>query len=329
MKRFFISGIFILSIGLGNSSEFLPKNLLMLDEVFSHHVIVVNKSSHELYVYSNNDGTPELERTFNVATGKFKGDKLSQGDRKTPEGIYFIDGFHSSEELLKMYGKEGYIYGAGAFTLNYPNFFDRLVGKTGGGIWLHSTNDESRISKRLDSRGCVVAVDKDLFKISKFVELSKTPFIIVQDKDYLPKDEWQKARDEIKNLIDGWLVSWQTENFKDYISFYHKRYQDNFRKSYQSFSSYKKAVFSNPGTPEIEISNISIFRDRNKAIITFLQNYKSNSINDTGLKTLHLMQNKTYDWRIVNESWSKISPEAINTAFRPSQRFFNRLAAKQ
>ncbi len=49
--------------------------------------------------------------------------------------------------------------------MNYPNPIDQRLKKTGGGIWLHSTNDETRIEKGLDSRGCVVAANNDLKEI--------------------------------------------------------------------------------------------------------------------------------------------------------------------
>ena len=49
------------------------------------------------------------------------------------------------------------------------------------GIWLHSTNDETRIDKGLDSRGCVVAANNDLKEIAQFVELDKTNIVIVHD----------------------------------------------------------------------------------------------------------------------------------------------------
>ncbi len=64
--------------------NFLPSNILMMDDKFSHHVILVEKATHKLYLYENSGTVPKLVRTFNTATGKFKGDKSVNGDHKTP-----------------------------------------------------------------------------------------------------------------------------------------------------------------------------------------------------------------------------------------------------
>ena len=102
------------------AEEFYPANLLKLDSQFAHHVMVVEKSTHSLFLYKNENGIPKLIKTFPVATGKIKGNKQVQGDKKTPEGIYRFHIFYSANELQNKYGKTGLIYGAGAFTLNYP-----------------------------------------------------------------------------------------------------------------------------------------------------------------------------------------------------------------
>ena len=68
--------------------------------------------------------------------------------------------------------------------MNYPNIIDKRSGKTGGGIWLHSTNDETRIEKGLDSRGCIVTTNKELIEISNFIELNKTPIIVVENINF-------------------------------------------------------------------------------------------------------------------------------------------------
>lgn len=325
-KYFFIATFFIFTqvnalVSL-EKQAYLPFNILIQDHKISHHVVVVDKSTHELHVFENDQGIPVLKKTFKIATGKFKGDKQVQGDKKTPEGIYTFQKFISSKELISRYGKEGEIYGAGAFTLDYPNYFDLFAGKTGGGIWLHSTNDESRISKGLDSRGCVVSIDKDLFAISEFIELEKTPIIIQQEMTYMEKSAWLTLRTEIQEFINGWQNSWQTKDFKKYINYYHKKkYSDSFRKNYRQFKDYKKAVFSKPGSYEITLDNISVLRHGANIRVQFLQDYKSASIKDIGLKTLFLSQTETYEWKIIHETWRKFDSELIAN-FSPSQRFF-------
>ena len=84
--------------------------------------------------------------------GKVEGDKQVQGDLKTPEGIYFVTRKISQQLDFMEYGPH-------AFALNYPNPVDRLRGKTGGGIWLHS---KGRPIKEVQTRGCIAVGQEDI-----------------------------------------------------------------------------------------------------------------------------------------------------------------------
>ena len=310
------------------ASEFLPSNILQMDPFFNHHVLVAEKSTHKLFLFEfNPGGTPELIKKFQMATGKKRGDKESHGDFKTPEGVYRFTQFIPKKNLLKMYGKEGEIYGVGAFVMDFPNPIDLISNKTGSGIWLHSTNDETRIEKGRDSRGCVVVANNDLKEISTYIELEKTSIIVVDKIQYLRQDTWIKERQDLNNFIDSWLRSWQEENISVYLSHYSKEhFTTPTKKNFSSYKKYKSAVFAGKGRPDIELKNISVFKSKNSARIVFSQHYKSNNINDTGRKTLYLKRNKNYEWEIVSELWHKLNDNeqtVINpVAFRPTMRFF-------
>ena len=310
-----------------NSSlpKIFPAALMYLDDYFSHHILVAEKSTHQLHLFKNKGTYPEHIKTYQMATGKKAGDKLFQGDHKTPEGIYqFID-FLTHEDLIKRHGKAGEIYGVGAFVMNYPNPIDQRLKKTGGGIWLHSTNDETRIEKGLDSRGCVVAANNDLKEISTYIELDKTQIIVVQDLNLLKERTWKTIRNNLKATIDNWVEAWKKEDYKTYVSHYHpQKYFDRFRGSYKNFKNYKRAVFNNPGQPEINISNLSILKSDHYAVATFKQSYKGNNIKDIGKKSLYLEMDDEYQWKIVNEQWKKLPQEDLTKkdAFKPSMRFF-------
>jgi murein L,D-transpeptidase YafK len=303
------------------ASEFIPSYLLQLDEQFAHHVIVVEKSTHRLFVYKNENGFPKLIETYKVATGQIKGNKKVQGDKKTPEGIYRFQVFHSAKDLIDRYGETGLIYGAGAFTLNYPNIIDRRAGKTGGGIWLHSTDDDKRVDKGLDSRGCVVAVDADLKLISRYIDLLNTPAVIVQNLEYLSEKTWKKNKNEIMNVVNTWHKSWQSKDFKTYISQYSPSFYNARKGGYQQYKAYKRAVFSRTDSPQIDIRNLSILQYNNYAVVTMEQDYKSDIIQDIGKKILYLEQNDSYEWKIIAENWYSL-PKDYGIAFEPKQRFF-------
>jgi murein L,D-transpeptidase YafK len=308
-------------ISFAYAEEFYPTNILMMDAKFAHHVILVEKSTHKLHLYENSTTAPKLVKTYSTATGKFKGDKFISGDHKTPEGIYTIYDFLSKEELLKRHGKYAEIYGSGAFPMDYPNFMDERAGKTGGGIWLHSTDNDNRISKGLDSRGCVVLQNADLRDISQFIEINHTPIIVVQDVLYLSKSTWERNRSDVSDSVTKWATAWQNKDFDGYINSYDsKNFYDRSKGNYNSYKTYKKAVFSRADSPNIKFDFISIMANSDYAVVQLQQNYQSSVINDIGKKTLYLQKDANYDWKIVGELWSKA--ESSNIAFTPSKRFF-------
>lgn len=312
----------VLSLGSVWAQDFLPSNLLGLDPVFTHHVLLVEKSTHSLSVYENDKGMPRLVQKFKIASGKIRGDKGREGDRKTPEGIYTLNEFLSDSVLKQRHGEMAKMYGAGAFTTDYPNLMDQRAQKTGSGIWLHSTDDASRIDKGLDSRGCVVVNDFDLKQVSKYLDLGNTPIIIVQDVHYLARATWERNRSDIMKAIDGWADAWKGKRFNDYISYYHPvHFRDRSKGNYAAYKAYKQAVFSRPDTPSIGIDAVSALVAENYAVVTLRQDYRSAVINDTGKKTLYLLQDENYDWKIVAELWEK-APEKNDLAFTPSMRFF-------
>ncbi|MDD0853501.1 L,D-transpeptidase family protein [Halobacteriovorax sp. GB3] len=319
----FVTGLIQTTIA---DDQFLPENILQTDAFFNHHIIVAEKSSHKLYLFSNQNGLPKLIETYQVATGKKAGDKFFQGDHRTPEGIYHFTEFLPHQELLKRHGKAGEIYGVGAFVMNYPNPIDRREGKTGGGIWLHSTNDETRIEKGLDSRGCIVAHNGNLINISKYIELNRTNVIVVHNLRYLPRESWLQEREKISSTVSDWVDAWTNEDFNRYISHYSKKeFFDKNRGGYANYRQYKRAVFANPGKPSISLENVSITKSRDYAVVTFKQVYNSSNINDIGKKLLYLKKNEYYQWKIVSEVWTKHgieNPESETVAFQPKMRFF-------
>lgn len=305
------------------STKLFPAPLLALDNFYSHHILIAEKSTHTVHLFKNTNGFPELVKSYQAVTGKKTGDKGTEGDLRTPEGIYNFTEFLTHKQLIERSGAQGIIYGAGAFVTDYPNPVDQRLGKTGSGIWLHSTNDETRIDKGLDSKGCVVTANNDLVDISKYLELYKTPMIIVQDLVYLNERTHEAQKNEIKKSIEGWLSAWKTKDIEKYMSFYHPVEFKDAKGNFAKYKAYKKAVFSNPGFPKIELDNVSMLQSKNYAVVTFTQKYQSNTINDAGKKILYLRQDDSYNWKIVSENFSKNGVEGNDKiAFEPSLRFF-------
>ena len=96
-----------------------------------YNVLVACKRERTLYVYERGArGTWSKLVSFPMAFGRKEGDKADAGDRRTPEGRYWITSVLSGPS-------QGPLYGPLVFTLNYPTPRDLAEGKSGEGIWIH------------------------------------------------------------------------------------------------------------------------------------------------------------------------------------------------
>lgn len=290
--------------------------LVQLDENYTKNVLVVEKSTHKMFIYTARGKDFVLDKTFNIASGKSSGNKMHSGDRKTPEGIYALKEFYSKDHLVSKYGKPALIYGAGAFTLDYPSYFDKLNNKTGHGIWLHSTDDDARVSKGLDSKGCVVATDKDIKKISKYINLKRTPIIIAENLTFLKEDTFRVNKNKLELLFNNWIESWKNKSINKYISYYStKEFKDPKKGNLNSYKKYKSYIFKKSESPQIDFSDTTILRFKDTAIISATQNYKSKHIKDIGRKTLYLKLDHKYEWKIVKEHWQSMKENTPTVFF--------------
>ncbi len=175
-----------------HSDDLYPAPLL---HIADGSAIIVEKSTHRLFFYRGE----RLVKSIKVTTGKRRGDKLVEGDLKTPEGVYFLTEFLEDEELPAKYGTR-------AIVLDYPNPVDKFQGKTGYGIWVHGTDDPPRLERPYDSRGCVVMLNSDVDDLSGMITLNSTPVVIVEKLEFASKEE---AREELERIGDWFLDSFE------------------------------------------------------------------------------------------------------------------------
>ncbi|MEE8575302.1 MAG: L,D-transpeptidase [Thermodesulfobacteriota bacterium] len=185
------------------------------------HVIAVDKDAHTLYLYESMQGpgsTPKLVKSFRILTGKVVGDKVKEGDKKTPEGIYFFTKTIPGSELP---GK----YGVHAVVTDYPNKVDRLDKKTGSGIWFHGTDDPPRLERPRDSRGCVVALNKDVIEITRYINHNETPIIVFDSIDFiLAEDAGAKRSSIIERLKELKIIKWDGSDRDVFTILRHEKY---------------------------------------------------------------------------------------------------------
>lgn len=136
-----------------------------------YKALVACKRDRTLYVYERTARSRWSQvAAYPMAFGRNGGDKADAGDRRTPEGRYWITSVLSGPS-------QGPLYGALVFTLNYPNPKDIAEGKGGEGIWIHGVERGRRPAR---TRGCIALPNKDVMALAAHAGTG-TPVLILPD----------------------------------------------------------------------------------------------------------------------------------------------------
>ncbi len=275
---------------------------------FSDQVFVVDKMERSLTIWQLfSDGIRPI-RHYPTDMGKNQGDKKSLGDHKTPEGIYtFMEKYEGNSLDFSLYGSR-------AFTLNYPNLFDNLAGKTGSGIWLHAVPDKVPLTR--GSRGCVVVRDQVIKELSQFVDLRRTPIIIRDAVQYVPAESQKKKFQDILAKIEDWRKAWESKDVDRYIAYY----GDSFKAlgmNKNQWRRYKTELNSKYQSIKVKFAEPSIFEQKDQIVVKTLQAYESERHSDFGEKTIYLNYNGD-SISIVGEEWNEIKDPSTLSSFNSS-----------
>jgi len=255
---------------------------VILENPNNHYVFLVEKMSQYLFVFKGN----KLVELYPVTTGMNIGDKEREGDGKTPEGIYYFTRFIPPERLSE-------IYGGIAVALNYPNPYDRLLGKTGSGIWLHGSNEEDRNKLPFSTRGCVVAqTDTLITSLLPKINLENTLIGIYK---VIPEE---LTTEDIVRFIREWKKAWERKDFEKFISFYSR----NFRwkgGGLREWRNYKRRTILSKRYIKVDISNLTVLAFAKNGdelpryyVVEFFQEYNSDSYTDKGIKRMYIVREK-------------------------------------
>ena len=240
-------------------------------------ILACDKSKSDLLVYVKDaNNSFQLRKEYSAYTGKEKGDKETEGDLKTPIGIY---------NLVKKISKIDEFYGPMAFVTSYPNIFDKYNGKTGQGIWIHGLPLHAK--RDTFTKGCIAINNKSIECLNKNLDMKKTVLIINKQCNYTQTNK--KALANILTQLYMWRYAWKYNKLDDYLSFY----ADDFRRfdgmDIHRFRKYKKRIFAKKEDKSIIFKDLDVIpypmhKDTYK--ITFYEKYKSNSFAFNGQKTL-------------------------------------------
>ncbi len=287
---------------LHNHALPFPKEML--------YCILANKAEKTMYVIRKKDNQWSLFRKYFMAIGEFEGRKLLAGDKRTPEGLYYIIGRKERSEMNKMYGPL-------AFVLNYPNEDDRKNGRSGNGIWIHGTNPDS---VPVQTRGCLELDNRNISELGSYLQTGiGTPVLIISEKnvnnpvavpDY---DQMQAQRRTILSqykfqrgffiaLLERWKNAWEAQDIEDYTNYYHTGRFFGQGMEWDAWKERKSRTFDMYDTIRVSLAKIFLAEfSESTAVLKFLQGYSSERMNVVNGKKLEFVKSDG-KWKIYREN---------------------------
>jgi murein L,D-transpeptidase YafK len=260
-------------------------------------ILVVNKAEQLLFIYRHDgQGNVWLDRILPCSTGMIQGDKLIRGDKKTPEGYYIFNQKLLPQELPD-------IYGILAYPMDYPNFYDRKIGRGGDGIWAHGIN---KPLTDYDSEGCIEIQNHDIAALENEIRLRDTPILVYEQVNFVPKDELKKEAEDLEAFVYGWRDAWSSKNIPAYSEYYDTEFYNSDEMSRKAWMDRKTRVVANYKSIQIDISDLRIYRHRDTIIASFTQDYNGdNRFRSLGYKRLYL-KGEIGNWKIVAEEYGPL-----------------------
>lgn len=257
--------------------------------------IVVDSQLSRLFLFKNVDGRPQYVEDYYVTLGKRGMEKTREGDQRTPIGVYHVVANLPRRQLTDFYG-------AGAFPIDYPNAWDKLMGRNGHGIWLHGTPSNTYSRPPRASDGCIVLANPDLESVGRDVQIGLTPVIIADEMQWSSPAAVDADRKALAHAIDAWRSDWESRDIARYLSHYSKRFRAN-GQDYAVWAARKRKVNSAKTWIKVRISDLAMFRyprERDFAVVSFDQSYRSNNLSNV-IRKLQYWSKENGSWKILYE----------------------------
>ncbi|ODT78480.1 MAG: hypothetical protein ABS69_07935, partial [Nitrosomonadales bacterium SCN 54-20] len=274
-----------------------PKYLLQMPPE-QKYAIIADTGRSRLYLYKNVDGSPRYLADYYISTGKNGSQKLKEGDKKTPIGVYFVTDNLPRQRLSDFYGGM-------AFPINYPNEWDKRHGRSGYGIWLHGTPPDTYSRPPRASDGCVVLANDDLSALASTLQVGITSIIISDQMEWVKPHDAAALRIKLAQHLERWRRSWESGNMEDYVAIYGNDFSSDEQKLTEWMQD-KRQAGAEKTPAKVGISNVGIFlypgRD-DLAVINFDEEHSGNDLSNKIKKRQYWMkEDKSGSWKIIYES---------------------------
>lgn len=206
------AALLLLFLSCPGWAEPVPAWLVRLPE--STPTVFVAETAHAAFhrFERTPDGVQRKRRDY-MSIGQAGPGKQRSGDRRTPLGIYFV-----TEQLdtTRLHEK----YGVTAFPLDYPNAWDRRLGRTGDGIWVHGVDANGGVRPPLDTDGCIALPNDRLLALEDLFRPNVTPVLIGEELAWANAGELAATRADLERAVDGWATSLEQGDMAAWLGYY-------------------------------------------------------------------------------------------------------------
>ncbi len=275
------------------NAERVPRYILQMNAEQKHALLVDSRRSR-LYVFENVGGRPQFIADYYVSLGKNGIDKAREGDQKTPIGVYHVTANLPRQKLTDFYG-------AGAYPINYPNAWDKRLGRNGHGIWLHGTPKDTYSRAPRASDGCIVLANADLEAVGRTVQIGLTPVIIADDIEWTDASVLEAERKGLADAFEAWRAGWESRDTERYLSHYAARFSSG-DQDLAAWSAHKRKVNGGKAWIKVTASRVAMLQypRENFVVVNFDQDYRSSNLSNTMRKRQYWVKDAGR-WRILYE----------------------------
>jgi len=262
----------------------------LYDEGLPSHLVAVDKH-RQTFLFFEKKSPFKLKYSYPCVTGQLPGDKKVSGDLRTPEGVYFV-------EYKIADGLDFEEYGGIAYTLNYPNPVDRLRGKTGHGIWIHSKG-----YGLVPTRGCVAIGLDDIGQIGPRL----TPGTAVVLAQHLDDQPQLKADDgtarHLRQLMHAWSDAWASRS-SAMFDYYDAASYSKGTEDFSIFRRNKERLFKLLDFIKIYNREIHVLEGPGYWVTWAEQFYTASNLSTEGIRRLYWQRGADSRFRIVGMEWT-------------------------
>jgi murein L,D-transpeptidase YafK len=281
------------------------------DDSTDYMIIVANKALHTLFVLQKDlKNNWKTIRAYFIAIGAQQGQKVTAGDKRTPEGLYIIIERKERYQLSSIYGPLAYV-------LDYPNSSDLAAGRTGQGIWIHGTEYDT---VPFETKGCLEMNNAELSELSTLLRSGKgTPVLIINDSSQrdpvkvldtvqiaLRRQEYFNSLKVIDTVfvrfVTEWQDAWESKDINRYSNYYFLTRFNAQGMNWDGWKEKKIKTFQLYDTINVTYSKLAVSDTTDSsAVLRFSQVYETEKVRFQNNKQLNLEKEQGM-WKITREA---------------------------